>query len=218
MEVTLSGLPTRVIDTGAPPNAPLVVAMHGIGSNEDDLAPAFRSLAGQAVLAFVRSPLPHPPGYAWYRLIRIGVPDPQSFAQAQEALGAFLGELRRLPGLADRPLVLAGFSPGALLSHAYALAHPGEVAGVMAFSGYVPPSALDGATVAQAAAPRVFLAHGRRDQLFPFARLAETARELEGVGIRPTTAEHEGGHEIPPGAIEAARAWLAREFPAGGGP
>lgn len=215
MNVTLNGLTTQIIEGGGSPAAPIVVAMHGIGANEADLAQAYRGLEEQAVLTFPRSPLAHPPGYAWYRLVRIGVPEPRSFEQAIETLGAWIGELRALPGFADRPLILSGFSQGAIMALSYALRHPEQVAGVMAFSGYLPQMVLDATPEGgvETAMPRYFLTHGRWDQLFPFARLEETARQLEARGLRPALFPHEGGHDLPPSAMEAAKTWLSREFP-----
>jgi len=212
MNVALNGLATRIVDVSGSPDAPLVVAMHGIGSNENDLVPAFRTLAEQAVLVFPRSPLDHPSGHAWYRLIRIGVPDPHSFAQAIEMLGAWIDALRAMPGNADRPLILSGFSQGAIMALSYALLHPAQVAGVMAFSGYIPQLVLDTVPAGGDGKPRVFLTHGRRDQLFPFARLEETTQQLEALGIRTTVAPHEGAHEIPLAAMDSAKAWLEREL------
>lgn len=214
MPLTLNGLATELIDRGAPPSAPIVVGMHGIGSNERDLPPAYQALASQAVLAFPRSPLPHPPGYAWYRLIRVGVPDPASFETALATLGGWIAALKAQPGMAQRPLVLSGFSQGAIMALSYALRHPHEVAGVMAFSGYIPQPVLD--TVPEGPpptpAPRLFLAHGRRDGLFPFARLEETASQLRSRGLVPAIAAHEGAHEIGPAAMQAAQDWLESTF------
>ena len=214
----LHGLPTTVIDAGAPAEAPLLVAMHGIGSNEHDLVPAYRAFERQAVLAFPRSPLDHPPGFAWYRLIRVGVPEPASFEQGQETLGAWLRARGAMPGNADRPLILSGFSQGAIMALSYAMTHPDEVGGVMAFSGYVPDfvSPIEAKPRAGEPGPLFFLTLGRNDPLFPFSRLEETARRLEAAGWATTAVATDAGHHIPPEAVHAAAAWLAERFPAGG--
>ncbi len=214
MKPVIHGLPTNVVALEGDPSAPLVVGMHGIGSNEDDLPGAFTWLEGRAALAFPRSPLSHPPGYAWYRLVRIGVPDPASFEQALESLDAFIDDLRKVEDFASRPLILTGFSQGAIMSLSYALRHPEKVAGVMAFSGYVPDFVVNElpAPTPNAPQPRVFLTLGRRDSLFPFSRLEEAANVLSARGIQPELFAHDGGHEIPREAIAAAKAWYDRAF------
>jgi phospholipase/carboxylesterase len=212
MKQVIHGLPTNVFALEGDPAAPLVVGMHGIGSNEDDLPGAFSWLEGRAALAFPRSPLPHPPGYAWYRLVRIGVPDPQSFEQALESLDAFIDDLRKVEDFASRPLILTGFSQGAIMSLSYALRHPEKVAGVMAFSGYIPSFVLEALPAPEGSQPKVFLTLGRRDGLFPFARLEESAQALAARGIQPEIFAHDGGHDIPREAIAAAKAWYDRAF------
>jgi phospholipase/carboxylesterase len=216
MKQVIHGLPTNLVELEGDPSAPLVVAMHGIGSNEDDLPSAYSWLKDRAPMAFPRSPLPHPPGYAWYRLIRFGVPDPASFEQALSELDAWLEELRRLPGMAERPLILSGFSQGAIMSLSYALRHPEKVAGVMAFSGYIPQPVLDAVPAPAAGSPKpsTFITLGRRDGIFDFSRLEETAQELVARGIQPVVFAHDGAHEIPREAISAAKAWYDRTFKA----
>lgn len=213
--LTLNGLPTWVTDADAPAKAPIIVAMHGIGSNELDLAPAYRAFAPQAVLAFPRSPLDHPPGYAWYRLIRIGVPDPASFEQAQQKLGQWLEALRATADYAERPLILSGFSQGAIMALSYALLNPGKVQGVMAFSGYIPDVVAQSLPARRSDQPlsKFFLTLGRRDQLFPASRLDEAAALLRSQGAQPTVVPHDSGHDIPPSAVEAASRWLSETFP-----
>lgn len=215
--LTLNGLPTLVADADAPAKAPIIVAMHGIGSNEQDLAPVYRAFAHQAVLAFPRSPLDHPPGYAWYRLIRIGVPDPASFEQAQQKLGQWLEALRATADYAERPLILSGFSQGAIMALSYALLNPGEVDGVIAFSGYIPDIVTQSlsARPTDKPLPRFFLTQGRHDQLFPASRLEETADLLRGQGAQPAIVAHDSGHDIPPAAVEATRRWLSETFSTG---
>ena len=215
MKPVIHGLPTTLVDLEGDPKAPLIVAMHGLGSNEDDLPSAYRSLEGRAAFAFPRSPLPHPPGYAWYRLIRFGVPDPASFAHALETLDAWLTELRARPGMAERPVILSGFSQGAIMSLSYALRHPEKVAGVMAFSGYIPDFILEElpAPGPDSPRPQVFLTLGRQDALFPMTRLDEAAHALSARGIQPEVFAHDGGHEIPREAMAAATAWFERAFP-----
>lgn len=213
MPSPLGGLSTFLIDRDVAPSAPLVVAMHGIGADERDLVPAYAPLASHAVLAFPRGPLEHPPGYSWYGLIRPGMPDPASLEAGLSRLAAWLDALRGTPGHDDRPLILSGFSQGAAMALSYALRQPTRVAGVMAFSGYVPASVLAALPEGGAPhAPRAFMAHGQRDPVIPFGRLEETIGQLAARGIQATAVAHTGGHELPAAVTDAAFAWLGREF------
>lgn len=211
MEHVIAGLQTRVLAERAPADAPLIVALHGIGADEQDLAPVYEAWETQAVLVFPRGPHDHPPGFAWYELYRPGHPVPASFGSTQRLLEAWLADLRALPGLGQRPVYLSGFSQGAFVALSYALHHPDAIAGVMAFSGLLPRGLPDGLPVPPAAVRHlpVFLTLGLLDPLFPVAWLEESVDQLVAWGVNPTVVPHPGGHEIPPMALAAARAWFA---------
>jgi phospholipase/carboxylesterase len=206
----IGGLETLVLAGDAPASAPIVVMMHGIGADETDLLPVFAPWASRVVLAFPRAPHDHPPGHAWYALRRPGHPVPESFAYAQDLLASWLTALREQPGLAGRPVYLGGFSQGAFVALSFALSHPDQVAGVMAFSGLLPrglPADHPEPPPAARTLP-VFLTLGMQDHLFPYAWLEESVSHLRGWGLNPTVVPHPGGHELPPLALAAATAWL----------
>jgi phospholipase/carboxylesterase len=206
----IGGLQTLVLAGDLPASAPVVVMMHGIGADETDLVPVFAPWASRVVLAFPRAPHEFPPGHAWYALHRPGHPVPESFAATQALLAAWLSALRQEPGLAARPVYLAGFSQGAFVALSFALRHPDRVAGVMAFSGLLPrglPADHPEPPAAARTLP-VFLTLGMQDPLFPYAWLEESVAHLRGWGLNPTVVPHPGGHELPPLAVAAATAWL----------
>ncbi|MNT82241.1 hypothetical protein D3C72_2219420 [compost metagenome] len=85
----------------------------------------------------------------------------------------------------------------------------------MAFSGYIPESVSQSLATrpSDQPLPRFFVTQGRHDRLFPASRLDETAELLRRHGAQPTVMAHDGGHDIPPAAIEAAGQWLSDTFP-----
>jgi phospholipase/carboxylesterase len=54
----------------------------------------------------------------------------------------------------------------------------------------------------------VFIAHGRRDDVLPFAVADRLRRELEAAGLRVTWFPFDGGHEMPEPAVVALNAFL----------
>lgn len=214
MHKQLQGIETLILAEHASAEAPIIVAMHGIGADEHDLRPVYQCWASQFVLVFPRAPHGYPPGYAWYELRKPGHPVSESFTETQRLVGAWLTALRALPGLTGRPLYLSGFSQGAFVALSYGLAHPEEVAGVLAFSGLLPRGLPDeGAEPSpDARSLPVFLTLGMGDPLFPFSWLDETVARLRGWGLNPTVVPHPGGHEIPPIALAAAHAWLTGQM------
>jgi len=193
------------------PGAPVLVLLHGRGSDDMDLQPLGQLLAPDATLVLPRAPYEGAPmgyggGWAWYRFLGGVTPDPAHFEASQQALAGLLAALPRLG--AEGPVVLGGFSQGGTMSLGYALRHPGSVAGVLNLSGFVPdhPSVRP----ETAGGLRVFWGHGRADASVPFA-MAETGRAaLIAGGADVTAADHAGGHQITQDELTAARAWIAR--------
>jgi phospholipase/carboxylesterase len=105
--------------------------------------------------------------------------------------------------------VLGGFSMGAVMSYAMGLgADRPPVAGLLAFSGFVPVVDDWEPAFADREATRAFVAHGRRDPTIEVG-FAHRARELlEGGGLGVTYRESDIGHQIDPSHLRDATAWL----------
>jgi phospholipase/carboxylesterase len=199
-------------DAGAEPEG-LLVLHHGRGTNEQDLLGLADFLDPERRLQVVtpRAPLqlPGSPGYHWYLVPRVGYPDPETFAAARGALAELHDGLWEETGIGPDRTILGGFSMGAVMSYATALsAERPPVAGILAFSGFVPtvegwePSFADRTTT------RAFVSHGRNDPVIG-VEFAERARELlvEG-GLDVTYRESELGHQIDPAHLREASAWV----------
>jgi phospholipase/carboxylesterase len=192
----------------------LLILHHGRGTDEHDLLPLADALDPQRRLHAVtpRAPLqlPGSPGYHWYRVPRVGYPDPVTFHAAYEQLAAFHDELWERTGLGPERTVLGGFSMGTVMSYALGLgAGRPAPGGIMAFSGFVPT--VDGwePELTSRKEMPVFIAHGRRDPVIDIA-FARRARELlESAGLKVDYRESDAGHNIDPADIPRAAHWLA---------
>jgi phospholipase/carboxylesterase len=193
----------------------LLVLHHGRGSDEQDLLGLADVLDRDRRLHVVtpRGPLTVPgwPGNHWYLVPRVGYPDHDSFHFAYAELGEFHDQLWQRTGLGPDRTVFGGFSMGSVVSYALALGpdRPG-VAGILAFSGFLPT--VDGWSpqTEKSAITSVFMAHGRHDQVMDveFARRADAF--LSGAGFEVEYHESDGGHHIDPAHIPAATKWLSR--------
>ena len=191
----------------------LLVLHHGRGTDESDLLRLADQLDPGRRLRVVtpRAPLTlaGSPGYHWYLVPRVGYPDPETFFAAREALAELHDELWRETGVGPERTVLGGFSMGAVMS--YALALSGDrpaVAGLLAFSGFVPTVEGWRPSFADRRQTRAFIAHGNRDPLIGI-EFAHRARELlEAGGLALEYRESELGHQIDPGQIADAGGWL----------
>jgi phospholipase/carboxylesterase len=191
----------------------LLVLHHGRGTSERDLLGLADLLDPERRLRVVtpRAPLqlPGSPGYHWYLVPRVGYPDPETFAAAREALAELHDELWEETGIGPERTVLGGFSMGAVMSYALALsADRPAVAGILAFSGFVPTVERWEPALADRTDTRAFISHGRNDPVIG-VEFAERAKALlAGGGLDVTYRESELGHQIDPAHLREASAWL----------
>jgi phospholipase/carboxylesterase len=196
----------------------LLLLHHGRGTDERDLLGLADMLDPQRRLRVVtpRGPLrlPGSPGYHWYLVPRVGYPDHDSFHAARAALAELHDRLWEETGLGPERTALGGFSMGSVMSYAMGLgADRPAVAGILAFSGFVPVVEGWEPDLGDRQATRAFIAHGRRDPIIEVG-FAQRARELlEAGGLDVTYRESELGHQIDPAHLADASRWLAETLP-----
>src|SRR5688572_22536093 len=122
---------------------PTILALHGRGSNEEDLIGLAPHLPQGLLWISPRAPLLLGSGsYEWYRVRVIGRPDPDQVLAALETIDHFVDEVLATYPIDPQKLFLLGFSQGSILSMCYTLTHPARVAGAIAQSGYLPENVI----------------------------------------------------------------------------
>lgn len=192
----------------------LLVLHHGRGTDERDLLRLADVLDPEGRLHVVtpRAPLvlEGSPGYHWYLVPRVGYPDHDTFQAARGALAELHDRLWEETGIGPTRTVLGGFSMGAVMSYAMALGGDRPaVAGILAFSGFVPTVEGWQPRCEDRLGTRAFIAHGRRDPIIEIG-FGQRARDLlEAGGLEVEYHESEIGHQIDPAHLAAASRWLA---------
>jgi phospholipase/carboxylesterase len=193
---------------------PLLVLLHGIGADEQDLLPVADALDPRLRAVSLRAPYEvDPMGYGWYALDWSAAPPAPDLAQAERSLAelaAAVPELARRAGAEPGRTFLFGFSQGATMALALALTRPELVRGVILHSGRT----LQG--IARRAAPAERLAHldalvlhGVHDDVLPVERGRETRDLLAPLlGRRLEYREHEAGHFVTRESIADAAGWI----------
>jgi phospholipase/carboxylesterase len=102
-----------------------------------------------------------------------------------------------------------GFSQGAMMSLAVAMAHPGIAAGVVSMSGRAVPHllALIPDKEALTGLP-IFVAHGTLDPLLPIENGRQTREALMSLPVDLTYREYRMAHEISVESLRDITAWL----------
>ncbi len=206
----MTGLITRERPAAGDP-AGLLVLHHGRGADEHDLLSLADVLDPARRLHVVtpRAPLTLPGwgGYHWYRVPRVGHPDPATFHDSYVLLAALHDELWERTGLGPEQTVLGGFSMGTVMSYALGLgADRPAPAGILAFSGFVPTVAGWAPSLDDRRQLRAFIAHGRRDPVIDAGFAHRAAALLQDGGLDVTTRESDVGHQID---RAGATDWLA---------
>lgn len=201
------------VPTSAADGAPLVVLLHGRGSDRFDLIGLADALAPGAVVVTPEAPhsgIPwgYGPGWAWYRFLGRNVPEPDSFERSQAELGTFLDRIRGELPVRTGPLVLGGFSQGGVMSMAYALRNPGAAPIVLNFSGFLADHPTVKPTPQSVAGTRFFWGHGTQDPQIPFTLAVEGRLLLDQAGADLTARDYPIGHGISPNEAEDARRWI----------
>lgn len=215
------------------PRPPLLVLLHGIGADENDLLPLAGALDPRFLCVSVRAPHEaFPMGYAWYAIDWSTSPPTGDLAQAErsrEELCALLPELSARHGTDPARTFLLGFSQGAAMALAVALTRPDLVRGAVIHSGRVLPGlapqgapseergSAAGADLEARIAPAEALArlellvlHGVHDDVLPVAHGREIRDLLAPrLGGRLVYREHDAGHFVTQATLDDAAAWLA---------
>ncbi len=175
---------------------PLLVTMHGVGSNERDLLGLAPALPAAWTMASLRAPMPWGQGFSWYPL---GTPGSPALEPVDAAVAEVLAWVDSVA--ADHPRIgLLGFSQGGSMALQLLRARPAAFAFAVSLSGFVVPGATDSRDEAVAAVrPRVFLGHGDLDPVIP---AEATARTQAWAAANTTVTDR--AYEGLPHAVSAA--------------
>ncbi|MBV2196815.1 MAG: dienelactone hydrolase family protein [Flavobacterium sp.] len=195
---------------------PLLLLLHGYGSNEEDLFSFASELPQDHYVISVRAPYDlQPYGHAWYAIHFDA--DENKFSdnvqakQSVELIAGFIDEVVKQYPIDAKNVTLIGFSQGAILSYATALTYPEKVAKVVALSGYfnqeIMPEVIDTKAISHL---KFFISHGSVDQVIPveWARKAKPA--LENLGLEVEYHEYPVGHGVAPQNFFDFKNWLQR--------
>ncbi|HVE62882.1 MAG TPA: luciferase family protein [Mycobacteriales bacterium] len=185
--------------------APLVVLLHGRGSNERDIISLADRLPAGPAYAAARAPIAEGGGYAWFANRGIGRPVAESLRATMDWFRHWLDQVAP----AGRPVVLIGFSGGAAFAGGLLLDDPSRYVGGAILYGTLPFDAGVPTTPARLAGVPVIVAQGDQDTVIPRELLDRTWNYLLGESGAPTIARRDPvGHGIAPGALAAVGGWL----------
>lgn len=203
---------------------PQIVLLHGFAGGSDDLAAFGRSMGVHAEFIFPEAPIrlegPGLGGHAWWpsdgvsraAALASGQPrnltgfEPPGLAEARSALEVFIEETCANSGAT--PLVLGGFSQGAMLAFDYALRSERSIAALVMLSGCRIAERLWNPLLEKRRGQRAFISHGRADPDLSFAATERFKEDLSRAGWLVDFHAFDGGHGTPIQSMRALKKFL----------
>lgn len=192
---------------------PLVLLLHGVGSNESSMAGVGNALDASIEVLCVRSPITLGPGsYAWFHVQftpQGPVINADEAAAGWEAIAQFAAEAIAAYDVDPARVFVGGFSQGGIMSLAAILTAPQLFAGAMCLSGRLLPEVWPHRASDDALRGKpVLVVHGTEDNKLGihFARNAKA--QLDSVPIVLTYEELPMGHQITLETVASVRRWL----------
>ncbi|MFL9899393.1 alpha/beta fold hydrolase [Paraburkholderia fungorum] len=202
-------LPSR---STSPP--PVIILLHGMGSNEQDLYSLLPELPQKYAIISARAPYTLAEGsYQWFQgtLVNNRLDgDPQQLAASRVRIGGFVDQVVTKYRLDPHQVYLVGFSQGAILSYQVALTEPAKIRGIGVMSGAIFGSFVPLIKPSPALSHlRIFISHGQADHRIPIGYALEADQRLKGLGLKPEFHVYAGmQHEINSDALADLVNWL----------
>jgi phospholipase/carboxylesterase len=193
---------------------PLILLLHGYGSNEEDLFSFATELPDEYYIISARAPYDLQYGsYAWYGINfdadENKFSDNEQARSSRDLIAKFIDELTRNYPIDSAKTSLLGFSQGAVLSYAVALSHPEKIQKVIALSGYLSDTIFENDYLKNDLSKlKIFASHGIADQVIPVDWARKTKPFLDKLGIAAVYKEYPIGHGISPQIFTDFKNWL----------
>ncbi|MSO77926.1 MAG: phospholipase [Alphaproteobacteria bacterium] len=203
---------------GGGPARQLVILLHGLGADGNDLiglAPILGQVLPDAAFAAPDAPFPcdmAPYGYQWFSVMdRTPAILLAAARAAARLLDAFIDDQLASLGLDDSRLALVGFSQGTMMSLHVGPRRARPPACIVGFSGrLLAPELLADEIRGR---PPILLVHGDADAVVPVDSLPAAVKGLEAVGLQVSAHVAPGlGHGIDETGLRLAEEFLVAAF------
>ena len=211
----------RVRAAGAPAKppdrSPLLILLHGVGSNELAMAALSDSFDPRFIVVSARSPIPLGPfAFAWFNVTFTRNGPIIDAAEAEAAwlrMTRFIDEAVAAYDAEPQQVFVAGFSQGGIVALATMLTAPERLAGAVCMSGRLPPEVVPHIVAPERLRDKpVLIVHGVNDDVLGVA-FARSARTI--LGQLPVSLEYHEfdiGHTTSPASLAVVSGWLTKRL------
>ncbi len=195
---------------------PLLLLLHGYGSNEDDLFSFANELPDNYYVVSARAPFNMQYGsYAWYTINfdaeENKFSDVEQAKTSRDLVANFIDDLIENYPIDAENVTLIGFSQGCILSYSIGLSYPEKISRIVAMSGYLNQEMLTNDYLKNNLSNlKVFSSHGTVDQVVPVEWGRKAKPFLDNLGIVNVYKEYPIGHGISPQNFYDFKEWLTK--------
>ena len=190
---------------------PLLILLHGYGSNEQDLFSFANELPNELLIVSARAPFEMGyGGFAWYAIDLDASNNKHSdLEQARASLqkiALFIDKIKGKFNTNPQKTFLLGFSQGAILSYALSLNYPNKVNYVLALSGYINEDLLP-ENISEIET-EYYISHGTVDQVLPVSEARKASPFLDKYNLTNVYSEYPVGHGVAPQNFYSFKTWI----------
>jgi|TARA_R110000822_G_scaffold247753_2_gene375580 phospholipase/carboxylesterase len=191
---------------------PLLILLHGYGSNKEDLFSFAEELPDALLIVSLEAPLSiGNGGYAWYSInfddINGKFSDLKEAKKSIDEIAIFIDSIKKKYNTKQDKTFLLGFSQGAILSYSLSFFHPNKIQHVLALSGYV-NTALLPENISQEIKTDYYCSHGSVDQVLPVEWARNSKPFLDNLGFKNEYSEYNVGHGVAPQNFYSFKSWI----------
>ena len=194
--------------------SPLIILIHGYGSNEKDLFSLIGYLPKEAYIISLRGPIElFNNSYAWYDIYvdaNNKFYDHEGAKKIRDELSKFIDEIIKHPNIDSDNITLIGFSQGAILSHAISYSYPGKIKNIMALSGVIDEKIMKRAD--SKPKTNIYISHGTNDKMIDYHISRESLNFYKSKDIDFTFESYDQGHGVNEKNLKSLVIWLKEKI------
>lgn len=193
-------------------NPPLLILLHGYGSNEQDLFSFAEELPDELLIVSAQAPYEMGyGGYTWYAInfdnVNGKFSDLKQAKESIDKISVFIDEIKIKYNTNPDKTFLLGFSQGSILSYSLSFFYPNKVNNVIALSGYINTELLP-AEISNEIKTEYYCSHGTVDQVLPVDWARKSKPFLDNLGLENVYYEYPVGHGVAPQNFYSFKSWI----------
>lgn len=195
---------------------PLLILLHGYGSNEKDLYSFEDELPEEFLIISAQAPYSLGFGsFAWYAINFDNnngkFSDLQQAKKSTVLISNFIDEIENKYNTDKNKTFLLGFSQGAILSYNVSFHFPNKVNYVIALSGYINKDLLP-QQISKELKTEYYISHGYADQVLPVDWARQSPPFLNNLNLKHKYSEYPVGHGVAPQNFYDFKNWIEEKL------